>query len=758
MYLKAPDYPGSSPRYPVDLTVAPQADSCDDDSEVYYTPSSSPAPPLSPAAEAMLIEPHAYAPTLLPLHGRPRLKSSIAPPTLSRDDYYDFDHPITHRTPARHSSETDPPLSEASRSSSESSLSSESVYSDTASPPVSEQDGASLLDSGATTSTHITTPFGSAMGSACPPRSDEGHSESITAVSASRKAHPMIIDLSPATLPPPVFPRHGRYYSVPTPVRKDEDWAKDVRWLVPSASAPSTPTRTKPSLPTEPSRRRPRLPHPDLLPPLPADVSQLPAPHQLDRQMFPELTTVAPTPTPTPTAPPMPRPQRNSRHSSHRPSSMRMSALWEEDESEYSDWGTSSVDVSRASTPAPCSPFSEGYMNSRGSTPSLGWAYSGVSMGGPVVTSGVGAMGHGPLHPEFRSSLHRRPSMSESNLLDRFKGEPEPTSPAESPDGMFKDYAARRRRNHLRAVSLANPSAPSLGQQVTFGSSLPTYSIPAPFPVSEPGHGTNSGGYTSLTLPHAAYTGKSGRTRLSGQVDLVRSGRAQSSMATVEIVRGVANANMSVLSLAKTRRRLSFGLTGKKREKESETPAHLRATLPLPVAFMAHIPPPSFVSTNHILVQVFAVGLDALDSMIVQEKAEKRGAVATVRGKKRGFIPGRAFVGRAVECGFDVDNAVCKRGEWVVGLLDVRKVGFIAMRLPFRVTDGRALNLSVRRARRVYHHRASSDMPLQAATHKRRDTVPSSTTHTCTYAVDAIAGQHIRLEHEPVLGGVLSPT
>lgn len=397
-------------------------------------------------------------------------------------------------------------------------------------------------------------------------------------------------------------------------------------------------------------------------------------------------------------------------------------------------------------------------MNSRGSTPSLGWAYSGVSMGGPVVTSGVGAMGHGPLHPEFRSSLHRRPSMSESNLLDRFKGEPEPTSPAESPDGMFKDYAARRRRNHLRAVSLANPSAPSLGQQVTFGSSLPTYSIPAPFPVSEPGHGTNSGGYTSLTLPHAAYTGKSGRTRLSGQVDLVRSGRAQSSMATVEIVRGVANANMSVLSLAKTRRRLSFGLTGKKREKESETPAHLRATLPLPVAFMAHIPPPSFVSTNHILVQVFAVGLDALDSMIVQEKAEKRGAVATVRGKKRGFIPGRAFVGRAVECGFDVDNAVCKRGEWVVGLLDVRKVGFIAMRLPFRVTDGRALNLSVRRARRVYHHRASSDMPLQAATHKRRDTVPSSTTHTCTYAVDAIAGQHIRLEHEPVLGGVLSPT
>lgn len=332
-------------------------------------------------------------------------------------------------------------------------------------------------------------------------------------------------------------------------------------------------------------------------------------------------------------------------------------------------------------------------MNSRGSTLSLGWAYSGMSMGGPVVTSGVGALGHGPLHPEFRSSLHHRPSMSESNLLDRFKGEPEPPSLTESPDATFKDYAARRRRNHLRSVSLANPSAPSLGQQVSFSSSLPTYAIPAPFPVSEPGHGSNSGGYTSLTLPHAAYTGKSGRTRLSGQVDLVRSGRAQSSMATVEIVRGVAHASMAGSPLAKTRRRLSFGLGGKKREKESETPAHLRATLPLPVAFTAHIPPPSFVSTDHILVQVFAVGIDALDSMIVQEKAAKRGAVVTVRGKKRGFIPGRAFVGRAVECGFDVDSAVCKRGEWIVGLLDVRKVGLIAMCVSFRVADGSVLHL-----------------------------------------------------------------
>ncbi|KAH9938724.1 uncharacterized protein B0H18DRAFT_1112847 [Fomitopsis serialis] len=188
-------------------------------------------------------------------------------------------------------------------------------------------------------------------------------------------------------------------------------------------------------------------------------------------------------------------------------------------------------------------------------------------------------------------------------------------------------------------------------------------------------------GYTSLTLPRAAYTGKSGKTSLDGQVDLVRSGKAQSSMATIEIVRGVA-ASVGSSPLSKTRRRLSLsvglGKNGRRNEKESETPAHLRATLPLPVAFTAHIPPPSFVSTDHILVQVFAVGLDALDSLIVQEKAGKRGSAGSVRGKKRGFIPGRSFVGRVAECGFDVDSAVCKRGEWVVGLLDVRKCGALA--------------------------------------------------------------------------------
>ncbi|KAJ7047843.1 hypothetical protein C8F04DRAFT_1022872 [Mycena alexandri] len=43
-----------------------------------------------------------------------------------------------------------------------------------------------------------------------------------------------------------------------------------------------------------------------------------------------------------------------------------------------------------------------------------------------------------------------------------------------------------------------------------------------------------------------------------------------------------------------------------------------------------------------------------------------------------GFIPGRSFVGRVLECGWEVRDEVVRRGEWVVGLLDIRKSGALA--------------------------------------------------------------------------------
>ena len=37
-----------------------------------------------------------------------------------------------------------------------------------------------------------------------------------------------------------------------------------------------------------------------------------------------------------------------------------------------------------------------------------------------------------------------------------------------------------------------------------------------------------------------------------------------------------------------------------------------------------------------------------------------------------GYIPGRSFVGRVIECGSEVKEELYKKGDWVVGLLDVR--------------------------------------------------------------------------------------
>jgi hypothetical protein len=40
-----------------------------------------------------------------------------------------------------------------------------------------------------------------------------------------------------------------------------------------------------------------------------------------------------------------------------------------------------------------------------------------------------------------------------------------------------------------------------------------------------------------------------------------------------------------------------------------------------------------------------------------------------------GFVPGRSFVGRVLEVGWELGDEVIRKGEWVVGLVDVRKVG-----------------------------------------------------------------------------------
>jgi hypothetical protein len=60
-------------------------------------------------------------------------------------------------------------------------------------------------------------------------------------------------------------------------------------------------------------------------------------------------------------------------------------------------------------------------------------------------------------------------------------------------------------------------------------------------------------------------------------------------------------------------------------------------------------------------------------------KEKEKGTPSRKSGKRSkvevGFIPGRSFVGRVMECGYEVKGGEGgKRGEWVVGLVDLRKV------------------------------------------------------------------------------------
>ena len=150
-----------------------------------------------------------------------------------------------------------------------------------------------------------------------------------------------------------------------------------------------------------------------------------------------------------------------------------------------------------------------------------------------------------------------------------------------------------------------------------------------------------------------------------GKVDLSRSGLASTSMATIEIVKGTAEAGNRSGSLTRSlSRRLST--RSKSRSKSDRTPSHLSREMPTPLGFCSHISPPTNVPPHHVLVQVWAVGLDSRDAAIVLKDKQTT----------PGFIPGRSFVGRAIEVGWEVREDVVKKGEWVVGLMEVKKVLF----------------------------------------------------------------------------------
>ena len=175
---------------------------------------------------------------------------------------------------------------------------------------------------------------------------------------------------------------------------------------------------------------------------------------------------------------------------------------------------------------------------------------------------------------------------------------------------------------------------------------IPTAFSPPPAP-----------GYTTLTLPRATYRPQDPwRTLAGGRIDLPRDGRAQHTMVSIEVVRGAASASFLRAGL---RRRISGPRPPKKHD------------LAGALALTSHRPPPSFVPNSHVLVQVHAVGLEGLDRQIISDRL---GANLTIGKGATGFVPGRGVLGRVVECGLEVSSDILRKGEWVIGLLDAKKV------------------------------------------------------------------------------------
>jgi hypothetical protein len=214
-------------------------------------------------------------------------------------------------------------------------------------------------------------------------------------------------------------------------------------------------------------------------------------------------------------------------------------------------------------------------------------------------------------------SHSRASTLTHNNLIAGSSHDSRPTSPA----------------SHTRTTVSFTSRTVELPQ-------MPTAVAPPPAP-----------GYTTLTLPRATYRPQNPwRTLAGGHIDLPRDGRAQHSMVSIEVVRGASSATFF---------RASF------RSRNSGPRSAKKHDLAGALALTSHRPPPSFVPNSHVLVQVHAVGLEGLDRQIVSDRLGK-GAT--------GFVPGRGVLGRVVECGLEVSTDILRKGEWVIGLLDAKKV------------------------------------------------------------------------------------
>ena len=289
---------------------------------------------------------------------------------------------------------------------------------------------------------------------------------------------------------------------------------------------------------------------------------------------------------------------------------------------------------------------------------------------------------HSGLYNERRRRTASLPATSEISSYSASNSHRRPLTPSSITSGSPRYSGSSHSSSTLRRASTtSNPyRAPSR-----------TVDLPHPLPASHSSNGraSYSTTYGGLILARAAFKPSKHPDRVSSAIDITKSALAQTTMGTVQMIRGAAAAAVSAHRHGGYGHGSGLGLLGgkfggsvasllllKTGAKETKTPQHLRVkewANSTPLAFASCVSPPNRLAPNQVLVQVFMVGLDGLDALVVRDKA---GFLSNGGGRggegEYGFVPGRSFVGRAIECGFEVRN--CLKGDWVYGLLDLTKV------------------------------------------------------------------------------------
>ncbi|KAH0839578.1 hypothetical protein J3R83DRAFT_494 [Lanmaoa asiatica] len=444
----------------------------------------------------------------------------------------------------------------------------------------------------------------------------------------------------------------------------DEDWARDVRWLVAPRTDDQKPKSKAPKRHSAPAAQIPASRSTSSLP------SRLPAslPH-----------------------PPPPRPSKSKGIGKAKVSTARsvigMTALLEVEEDLDPDGSPTYVH----DTPVP-------QKRTVSITHSPDRSFDAYYK--PRVSS-----------PLRSSKLTRQRSFSSPPFLLAGDQTPDPSSRTSNPHPFLASNTERAFSPASRPLSTTSHG--------TASTSKSPYTSPAPnvldalsahvsvsdSPDTLPSTGTR--GYTSLVLPHAATSPslaldhgsnrvwKIGKARPTGatvrdsigvglgfgdQVDLSRARLAQTTMASVEIIPA----------------EVSSALCGSPKISRQPRP-RARITKVIRTLHLALPPyrtPPVYVGGGSVLVQVWGVGLDTTDARLTgihppRASSSLAGAPYGTRIPKTsekdkgrcppvGYIPGRSFVGRVLEVGWEVGVDVAKRGDWVVGLMSVHKCGALA--------------------------------------------------------------------------------